>query len=68
MSNTEILFLNSPTQLYPPSGREGSYEKIPPIGLAYVATVAKSTGASVNLIDAEHEGLSPDQIVERVGI
>jgi radical SAM superfamily enzyme YgiQ (UPF0313 family) len=67
MSNAEILFLNSPTQLYPPSGREGSYETIPPIGLAYVATVAKSTGASVNLIDAEHEGLSPDQIVERVG-
>jgi len=66
MSNPEILFLNAPTQLYPPNGRGNVYETIPPMGLGYVATQAKNMGVGIDLIDAEHQGLSPNQIAQIV--
>ncbi len=67
-ADIEILFVNSPNGKYPDGGRPASYECIPPYGLLYCATVCVNAigRQSVMVLDAEYEGLSIAQIVDRI--
>ncbi|MDP2947596.1 MAG: radical SAM protein [Nanoarchaeota archaeon] len=60
-----IAFINSPLQNYDRTPKR-EYYTTPPIGLGYLATIAKEKGCDVKLIDAEALGLSPQKIVEHV--
>ena len=66
--NIEILFINSPTEIYPISGRNSVYDCMPPYGLLYCASICiKMLGKEkVFVLDAEYEGLSPYQIIRKI--
>ena len=59
-----LVFVNAPLQDYG-IVRKNEYYTTPPLGLGYLATIAKNFGCNVRLIDAEAEGLSPGEIVRR---
>ncbi len=59
-----ITFVNTPLQDYG-NVEKREYYTTPPLGLGYLATIAQNQGCNVNLIDAEAQGMSPDEIVEK---
>lgn len=63
-----MVLVNTPTDLYPETGRRERYTTIPPLGLGYVANEAgKYLGREqVRLIDAEYLGLSPRSTVNLI--
>ena len=60
----KITFINSPLQDYGKVEKR-DYYTTPPLGLGYLATIAKNMGCDVKLLDAEALGLSPKEIVEQ---
>lgn len=60
-----IVFVNSPLQDY---GKieKNDYYTTPPLGLGYLATIAKNMGNEVKLIDSEALGLSLDKTASEV--
>ena len=59
----DLTLINSPLQDYTVNKKK-DYDTIPPLGLGYLATVAKKAGLDVKLLDAEALGLSPEEITE----
>jgi radical SAM superfamily enzyme YgiQ (UPF0313 family) len=60
----KILFLNpplSPAQRYGALSAAGALE--PPLGLAYLAAIARQTGWDTQIMDAQASGLGIDQVV-----
>jgi len=55
-----IVFINSPLQDYSKTKKQ-EYYTTPPLGLGYLATIAKNLGNNVSLIDSEALGLSQKQ-------
>ncbi len=62
---TDLVLINSPLQRYERANKP-YYFTTAPIGLGYLATVARKLGYQAEIVDAEAEKLSPDEIVERV--
>jgi len=60
----KITFINSPLQDYGKVEKR-DYYTTPPLGLGYLATIAKNMGCDVKLLDAEALGLSPKEIIEQ---
>lgn len=61
-----LVLINPPTSLedrYGGLARGGS--RLPPLGLALLAAIAREAGACVHIVDAEAEGLTPDGAVRR---
>lgn len=61
----KIVFVNTPLQDYSKTKRT-DYYTTPPLGLGYLAGVAKEKGCEVGIVDAEARGLSPQQTVFEV--
>lgn len=61
----DIVLVNTPSFDYSEITHH-PYSCLPPIGLGYLATWLQNKGFSVELIDAEYEGLTPEQIGDRV--
>jgi anaerobic magnesium-protoporphyrin IX monomethyl ester cyclase len=59
-----IVLINSPLQNYG-KVKKNEYYTTPPLGLGYLATIAKNLNCNVKLIDAEALGLSPKEIIEQ---
>ena len=57
-----IVFINTPLQDYGEVPKQ-EYTTTPPLGLGYLATIAKNLGNNVRLIDAEASGFSLEQTV-----
>lgn len=60
-----IIFVNSPLQDYGKIKKK-EYYTAPPLGLGYLATIAKNMGHEVKLIDSEALGLSLDKTASDV--
>lgn len=66
-NDIEILFINTPTQVYNEKNRElEDYSTIPPFGLGYVATAATEVipREKIEFIDGEYERLSVNELEE----
>lgn len=61
----KIIFVNTPLTDYSHK-KKGNYRTMPPLGLAYVATMIKSLGFHVELLDGEAAGLSVNQIIHYI--
>lgn len=61
----KIVFVNSPLQDYGKIKKQ-EYYTTPPLGLGYLATIAKKMNHEVKLIDSEALGLSLDKTVSNV--
>jgi anaerobic magnesium-protoporphyrin IX monomethyl ester cyclase len=59
--NSDLVLVNSPLRDYDLRQKD-DYEVLPPIGLAYIATIAANKGHNVGLIDAEYHGLGQSTI------
>ena len=59
-----IVFINTPLQDYGEVPKQ-EYTTTPPLGLGYLATIAKNMGNNVKLIDAEASGLSLEQTIDQ---
>lgn len=62
---TDLVLINSPLQEYERDNKP-YYFTTAPIGLGYLATIAKRLGYDAYIVDAEAEKLSPEEIVERI--
>jgi len=64
----KIILLNTPTCLYPKTGRVEKYNTIPPYGLGYIAiSLSNVIGKNnIKLIDAEYLGLSPKRATQMI--
>src|SRR3989344_6473262 len=61
----KLVLINSPIQIYS-RDKKPDYFTTAPIGLGYLATIASKAGYDVDIVDAEAEKLSPEEIIERV--
>ena len=58
----ETLFINSP--LFRDSHQENGEDKLPPLGLGYIATNLQNNGHKVKLIDAVSSNISIKKIID----
>lgn len=64
---TDLVLVNPPTtaeERYGALARAGS--RLPPLGIALLAAIAREAGLSVAIVDAEAEGLDPAAAAERI--
>lgn len=61
----KLVFINSPLQDYSKLKKQ-EYYTAPPLGLGYLATIAKNQGHEARLLDAEALGLSPQEVIQYI--
>lgn len=60
----KILFINSP--LFAGENNDNSEDKLPPIGLGYIATNIRNKGHDVDFLDAVSGGIGVKSIIEKI--
>jgi anaerobic magnesium-protoporphyrin IX monomethyl ester cyclase len=61
----DLITINTPLRDFGLREKD-DYEVLPPLGLGYILTIAKSRGHNVGLLDAEHHGLSVTNTVATI--
>ena len=62
----KIVLVNPPDDLSALGGGSVFVPKLEPLGLLYIAAVAKQAGHDITVIDAFAEGLSADEVLNRI--
>jgi len=61
---TDLVLINSPIQRYSSDYRP-DYKTTAPLGLGYLGTIARNAGIETEIVDAEAEKLSVEEIAQR---
>lgn len=61
----DLILVNSPMRDYSQRPKD-DYEVLPPLGLGYIATKANKDSYNVGLIDAEHQGIGLQKLIDTV--
>lgn len=61
----DLILVNSPMRDYDQRSKD-DYEVLPPLGLGYIATTSGHDGHNVGLIDAEHQGMGLQRLIDTV--